>query len=96
MIDCSGSHDPTGCRSLCNRDHIICFDRCPCHDKCSWGCPCGFYQCDPHCWDYQDIGPSSQCANVCVLQADAHIYACIGTKPEEVCYEEANKGPFSK
>lgn len=94
LTDCTGSHDPTGCRSLCNRDHIICIDRCPCHDKCSWGCPCGFYQCDPLCWYYQDEEPSSQCADVCIMQAEDHIYACIGTKPEDVCYEEANKGPF--
>ena len=37
------------CQQLCGRDHVVCIDRCPCHDKCSWGCPCGFYQCSPKC-----------------------------------------------
>ena len=44
--ECLRECDPTDaeCRNLCNRDYTTCYDRCPCHDKCSWGCPCGFYQ----------------------------------------------------
>ena len=45
----SKCEDDANCRSLCNREQTTCIDRCPCHDKCSWGCPCGFYQCTPKC-----------------------------------------------
>ena len=94
LAECNGSDDPTGCRSLCNRDQTTCFDRCPCHDKCFWGCPCGFYQCDPLCQNFQDEGPSKECADICIMQGDDHVGACMGNKPETVCYEEGNKGSF--
>ena len=30
------------------------------------------------------------------MQGDDHVGACMGNKPETVCYEEGNKGPFLK
>lgn len=46
---------------------------CPCHDKCSWGCPCGFYQCAPSstCDTLpENKEPFELCGAECIYLAD--------------------------
>ena len=82
----------TQCRNLCSRDSTTCVDRCPCHDKCSWGCPCGFYQCDPHCEYAKDDEFARECGKICIQRADDHVAKCINIdhRPEQDCYSEGN------
>ena len=67
------------------------FSGCPCHDKCSWGCPCGFFQCSPptNC----DILPENneafeRCGIECILRADEIVAKCIASaEKEDICYK---------
>ena len=69
---------------------ILCIDRCPCHDKCSWGCPCGFYQCT-HCDLISDEPHAKRCSDHCIAKADVYVEDCIAQQWEDDCYKTANQ-----
>ena len=68
---------------------------CPCHDKCSWGCPCGFYQCSPptNCDLLEENRePFEKCGIACIMEADAVVARCIAdqVETEDDCYKKGN------
>ena len=50
--------------------------RCPCHDRCPTGCPCGFYNCGPNCTNEEDKEAARKCGDKCIEKADEFVDKC--------------------